>query len=278
MTVDRYSSKQQKGKESLDTGTADSWLATCRSLMGHGTHKPSFVVFELGQSGCMTLVKWFRDRKDIIFQEDILSQQVRFPRLSVFQRVQQSHGEVYGFNLRVEHLRQAQTMSNPNQFLQDLHRGGCRVIYLQRRDVLRHAIATLKADSVQSSYSPSNSPSKKPSSSSPSSRAYSSRRIAIRTQALLGRLERIDTQRTDVQAILSGIPHLSLTYEDDLIDPNVYPTTAHRLSEFLEIVPLQPAGSPVKLVHQDIADLVTNYDELSQALKRSDYAYLLKAN
>ncbi|EDX85149.1 hypothetical protein S7335_2848 [Synechococcus sp. PCC 7335] len=239
--------------------------------MGIGQHKPSFVVFELGQSGCTTLIRWFSDRKDIVFQENILGQQVRFPRLSVFQRVQQSHGEVYGFNLRVEHLQQVQAIPSPNQFLQDLHRGGCRVIYLQRRDLLRHAIATLKADDIQfhSSLNKTNA------FGSPSNWVHSNRRVTIPVQALLDCLSYIEAQRVDAQAILHGIPHLSLTYEDDLIDPNVYPATAQRLSEFLEIRSLKLTGRLVKLVHQDIADLVANYDEVRQALESSENAHLL---
>ena len=272
--VNRLLGSNKDGSDSRDQGLADSWLATCRSLIGIGKHKPSFVVFELGQSGCTTLMRWFRDRKDIIFQENILSQRVRFPRMSVFRRVHQSHGEVYGFNLRIEHLRQVQTMPNPNQFLQDLHRGGCRVIFLQRRDILRHAIATLKVDNIQSSKSLNVTDS----SSSPPNHANRSKRVAINTQALLNCLQYIETQRVDAQAILHDIPHLSLTYEDDLIDPNVYSTTAQRLSDFLEIVPLKPADNVVKLVHQDRADLVTNYDEVRQAIESSEYAYLLLDN
>ncbi len=88
--------------------------------MGSGVHKPSFAVLDLGQSGCITLAKWFRDRKDITFQEKILSRAVRFPRLSVHQRIRQSHSQVYGFSLSVEHLRQVQNIPNPNQFMHDL--------------------------------------------------------------------------------------------------------------------------------------------------------------
>jgi len=239
--------------------------------MGSGVHKPSFAVLDLGQSGCITLSKWFSDRKDITFQEKILSQAVRFPRLSVHQRIRQSHSEVYGFSLSVEHLRQVQNIPNPNQFLRDLHRGGCRVIYLQRQDALRHAIATLKANNVQYPFDISQNLIALDSDS----KSVSAKRITVDTHELLNCLKYLDNQRIEAQAILHGISHLRLVYEDDLMNPNTYPATAQRLSEFLEISPIQPIGSPLKLVHQQLSDIVANYDEVRQALEVSDYAYLL---
>lgn len=268
MTIDKFSTV---GNPKAGIGVADSWLTTCRNLMGSGTHKPSFAVLDLGQSGCITLMKWFRDRKDITFQENILSQTVRFPRLSVHQRIRQSRGEVYGFSLSVEHLRRVQNIPDPNQFLHDLHRGGCRVVYLQRRDVLRHAIATLKANSVQYPFDISENLIEL----DPDGKSSPSNRPTVDTKELLDCLKYLDNQRIEAQAILHGVPHLTLVYEDDLMNPNTYPATAAWLSKFLEIVPLQPTNSPLKLVHQQLSDIIANYDEVRQAVETSDYAYLL---
>ncbi|MGB3786761.1 MAG: hypothetical protein WA949_02035 [Phormidesmis sp.] len=260
MTIDESSGGKISGN-----GIADSWLTTCSSLMGSRAHKPSFVVFELGQSGCITLARWFRDRKDITFQADILSQPVRFPRMSVYQRIRQSYGEVYGFSLSVEQLRRVQNIPDPNQFLQDLCRGGCRVVYLQRRDVLRHAIATLRANNIQYPFDPSE----------PSRSSKAINKVTVDVQELFDCLRYTDNQRIEAQAILHGIPYLELVYEDDLMNPNTYAATAERLTNFLEIPAIQPVGSPLKLVHQRLADIVTNYDEVRQAIEASDYTYLL---
>ena len=241
---------------------ASSWLDTFQSVMGSRPHKPSFVVFDIGQSGCMLLANWFQAHSKITFQEDILSQVTRFPRLSVYQHVRHSRNQVYGFSTTVEQLRQVQRMADPNQFLQDLRRGGCRVIALNRRDALRHAIATLKTYSVNCRFNTADidpRPSK----------------FTVDVSELIACLKYLDNQRVEAGAILHEVPHLSLTYEDDLVDPNSHAATAGRLSEFLEIPAIKPVGSPLKLVHQQLADIVDNYDELRAGLKASDYAYLL---
>lgn len=241
---------------------AGSWINTFQSVMGSRPHKPSFVVFDIGQSGCILLSQWFNNHGSIIFQEGILSQTVRFPRMSVYQHVRQSSSEVYGFNVSVEQLRQVQQMANPNQFFQDLHRGGTRVIYLNRRDMLRHAIATLKTYSVNTRFD-----SPEPASNQG--------KFTVDVSELLACLKYLDNQRVEASAILHEIPHLSLTYEDDLMDPNNHLETAERLSEFLEIPEIKPVGNTLKLVHQQLADIVSNYDEIDEGLATSEYAYLL---
>ena len=213
----------------------------------------------------MHLAEWFYAHKGITFQEDILSQPVRFPRMSVYQRVRQCNSAVYGFSVTVEQLRQVQRMANPNQFLQDLIRGGCRVIFLQRRDALRHAIATLRTYSINFRFD------------TPESIAKTGR-FTVDVSELIACLQYLDNQRVEASAILHEVPHLSLVYEDDLIDPNSYQTTAERLSTFLSIPDIKPVGNPLKLVHQRLEDIVTNYDEVRVGIEKSDYAYLLTNN
>jgi hypothetical protein len=258
---------------------AGSWLDTFQSVMGSRPHKPSFVVFDIGQSGGMLLGNWFRAHGKITFQEDILSQVVRFPRMSVYQHVRQSRGEVYGFNMTVEQLRQVQRLADPNQFVQDLHRGGCRIISLNRRDALRHAIATLKAYSVNCRFDASEPAGKSSSKSSGQSSSQfagkSSGKFTVDVSELIACLKYLDNQRVEASAILHEVPHLSLSYEDDLVDINSHEATAEKLSTYLNIPKITPVGSPIKLVHQQLADIVVNYDALCEGLEASEYAYLL---
>jgi len=261
MTAAKTTGKGKKATQRL----AGSWISTVQSVMGSRPHKPSFAVLDIGHSGGMHLFPWFYAHKEITFQEDILRQAVKFPRMSVYQRVRQCNAAVYGFSTTVEQLRQVQRMANPNQFLQDLTRGGCRVIHLTRRDLLRHAIATLRTHSVNFRFDALEPISK-------------SSAFTIDVSELIDCLQYLDNQRVEADAILHDVPYLSLVYEDDLMDPNSYVTTAEKLSTFLEMPNIQPVGSSLKLVHQRLEDIVTNYEELCEAVEASDYAYLLTAN
>ncbi|MGC1527418.1 MAG: hypothetical protein WA783_15330 [Phormidesmis sp.] len=220
----------------------------------------------------MTLVKWFQARRVITFQENILSQKVQFPRLSVYQHIRQSEGEVYGFSVTVEQLRHVQGLVDPNQFLQDLRRGGCRVIYLRRRGALRQAIAVLKTYNIHDQQDEKNHPSRPSHHRSTNS---STNKLTINVSELLACLQYLDHQRLEASAILHDIPYLDLVYEDDLMDPNAYPQTAQKLSTFLEDLDIIPVGSPIKLVHHQLADIINNYAEVCEAIENSEYAYLL---
>ena len=77
---------------------------------------------------------------------------------------------------------------------------------------------------------------------------------------------------------MHDVPHLNLVYEDDLMDPNCSLDTADKLSAFLNIPEIQPAGTTLKLVNQQLSDIVENYDDLSAGIESSDYAYLLTSN
>ncbi|NJM97073.1 MAG: hypothetical protein HC800_07735 [Phormidesmis sp. RL_2_1] len=246
---------------------AGSWLSTFQAVTGSRAHKPSFVVFDIGQSGCSIMAEWFRSHEQITFHPDILSQAVRFPRLSVYQRVRQAPKAVYGFTVTVEQLRQVQRLADPHQFLEDLQRGGCRVIYLKRRDALRHAIATLKTYSTEAQFE-----------LNPVGAMPRSSKFTVDVSELLDCLKYLDHQRLEAQAMLHGLGHLTLIYEEDLMDPNSHAYTAEKLSAFLEIEGINPVGHMFKLVHQKLTDIVANYDELTAGLQASDYAYLLTNN
>lgn len=256
---------QLEKKKVLRSRLPGSWIQTVQHMTGSRPHKPSFMVLDIGQSGGMHLANWFYAHKEITFQENILAQPVRFPRLSVYQRVRQSNSKVYGFSATVEQLCQVQHISNPNQFLQDLVRGGCRIIYLNRKDALRHAIATLRAHSINYRFGTPETRSKfKP--------------FIVDVSELIACLHYFDNQRVEAKAVLHDVAHMSLTYEEDLIDPNCYQATAQRLSSFLDVSKIEPVGNSVKLVHRQMEDIVANYDELKAGLENSDYGYLLSDN
>lgn len=140
-------------------------------------------------------------------------------------------------------------MSEPHRFMALLHEQGYKVIRLQRQDLMRHSIAILKAQQ-------------------PKNRT-------IEPSALISTLKQLDEQRIAEAAIVAQVPHLTITYETDLIDPNIHNNTAQRLCHFLALKQRQRAQHPMKLVHQHISDLIDNYEEVHAALEQSDYAYVL---
>ncbi|MEM9267301.1 MAG: hypothetical protein AAGA46_17425, partial [Cyanobacteria bacterium P01_F01_bin.13] len=156
---------------------------------------------------------------------------------------------LFGFKLSAMDLIVTHGMGEPHRFVELLYNQGYKLIYLRRRDLMRHAIALLKSQRPNSRY--------------------------IDPQALLTILKQVDDQRIAEAAIIAQVPHLTITYETDLLDPNVHDTTAQQLCRFLSLRPKQQTHRSIKLVHQQISDLIANYDEVYATLENSDYAYVL---
>ena len=181
--------------------------------------------------------------------EPLLDQRHFFPLRHIQRHGWTCSNYLFGFKLSATDLIATHGMSEPSRFMAILYEQGYKVIHLQRRDLMRHAIAVLKAHQPTNPY--------------------------IHPPALLATLKHLDEQRIAEAAIVSQVPHLTITYETDLLDPNVHNATAQRLCRFLSLQQRQQAQYSMKLVHQRISDLIANYDEVCAALEGSDYAYVL---
>ena len=181
--------------------------------------------------------------------EPLLTQRHFFPLRHIQRHGAACSDYLFGFKLSSTDLITTHGMNEPSRFMAILYEQGYKVIHLRRRDLMRHAIAVLKAQHPNTRH--------------------------INPQALIATLKHLDEQRIAEAAIVSQVPHLTITYETDLLNPNVHNATAQRLCSFLALKQRQRAPYSMKLVHQRISDLIANYDEVCATLERSDYAYVL---
>ena len=180
----------------------------------------------------------------------LLDQRQLFPLHYIQRCALETTLPLFGFQVSVSELLMVHRMAAPQQFMQRLYHQGYRIIHLQQQDLLRYAIALLKATTA-----------------CPRPRIHPARLLSI--------LQQLEEQRLTEAAMVAQLPHLSLTYETELLDPGSYPRTVPRLGNFLHLDCRLRPPYPLRLVHQRLADLVSNYDELCTALAASDYAYLL---
>ena len=245
---------------------SSSWFAYQRRALGNRgkqglstSLQPShrFVLFGTDFSGGRMVVDLLRRVADARYGclpptwavESLLERRLFFPLRHIQRHRLACADYLFGFKLSASDLMATHCMSEPDRFVTLLYERGYKIIHLQRCDLMRHAIAMLKAQQPQH------------------------RRID--PQALIAILKQLDEQRIAEAAIVAQVPHLTITYESELVDPNVHDVTAQRLCRFLALQPQQSVQPPIKLVHQKITDLIANYDEVQATLERSDYAYVL---
>ena len=221
------------------------------STMSQPSHR--FVLFGSEFSGGRMVIDLLRQVAGPLPEtwqvESMLERRHFFPLRHIQRHAMACPNYLFGFKLSAVDLMMTYGMGEPHRFVELLYNQGYKLIHLQRRDLMRHAIAILKAQR-------------------PGSRR-------VDPQALLVTLKQLDDQRIAEAAIIAQVPHLTITYETDLLDPNVHNMTAQRLCRFLSLQPKQPTHHSMKLVHQQISNLIDNYDEVHATLKQSDYAYVL---
>ena len=245
---------------------SSSWFTYQRRALGNRgkqglstSLQPShrFVLFGTDFSGGRMVVDLLRRVADARYGclpptwavEPLLERRLFFPLRHIQRHRLACADYLFGFKLSASDLMSTHCMSEPDRFVTLLYERGYKIIHLQRCDLMRHAIAILK-------------------SQNPSQRH-------IHPPALIATLKQLDEQRIAEATIVAQVPHLTITYETDLLNPNVHNATAQRLCRFLSLQQQQQVNCTMKLVHQSIPDLVANYDDVCAALEHSDYAYVL---
>ena len=222
-----------------------------------------FVLFGAPRCGKSVLLELLQSCEALTCDRNLLSHRSFFPLWHIHHHALRAQADLYGFQLSSQDLLTSQGLGEPGRFLQVLHDQGYRIIHLHRQDMMRHAIALLKAQQPIDVHTLKRQP------------------IEVCPTALVQQLTQLEQQRLEETAMLTEVSHLRITYETDLLDPNRHAHTVGQLNDFLG-THWQPQNQTtlrpnIRLVHQKISDLIINYDEVRQAVAQSDYPYVLSA-
>jgi hypothetical protein len=162
----------------------------------------------------------------------------------------------YGLKLFFDHC------SDPGRVLPDLVRRGWLILYVQRRDLFAQVISYVMARSTH--YWHRKSGQQHPSTT-----------ISIPAGKVLNNLTIFAAQEEQARNILARIPHLEITYEDDLQDSASWGQTSGRLLDYLHL-PHAPLRSPrVTTWDRPYAELIANYEQIVAAVRSSPHAWVL---
>ena len=184
-----------------------------------------------------------------------------FPADYLAERVQLSRARAYGFHYK---LGQASSPGDPlsQRFLSGLHSAGWRIIHVQRRNLFRQAISAMIAQErgVWHDTSPA---------------AW---KVRIDAKRLLAALKNAEIADLAHRAIMGKLPHLPVTYEDDLLRPECHQETAGRVFAFLDVPPAPVVAKYHRSTTSRLVDCVANYEEIVRAVSRTRYARYLEAS
>ena len=96
--------------------------------------------------------------------------------------------------------------------------------------------------------------------------------LHVRPDAALAYMRRTAAQYLHYEAVFRTHRRLPLAYEETIDSRGLRQDVADAICDFLEVSRRPMASSLVKINPDDLREMVTNYDELAAAVRRSEFA------
>lgn len=158
---------------------------------------------------------------------------------------------VYGFKL----IGRAQIADTPG-FIRFVSQNGWKIIHLERRSLFDQAISGQVGNQTGRYFGQNQSPEPVMS-------------VTIPPDNFRTTMSRMINTSRDNRRLLADIPHLTLTYEDDLAQNGCWATTMARVCQFLDVAtPAFVKAGVSKPWSRPYSEIVTNYAELVELARR----------
>ena len=241
-----------------------------KGLRSAGGHDRRFVIYCRGRDGSTLLVDLLNQLPGVHCDGEILHVRVLAPRLYVRGRQSIAPGQAYGFKLLHHHLTEVQRVSDPAAFLRHLDRSGYKIIHLRRENLLRQVLSNFYvrhrggyAGGHQHHRSADGAPEVT--------------RMSVNLEELDYWMRESGRRAQSEQAALSGLDCLQLVYERDLQRVDEHQRTADRVAGYLRVRSAPVTAGLARLTTDEIADFVSNHDELVRHLEQTEHRRFLSA-
>jgi LPS sulfotransferase NodH len=240
-----------------------AWSAPARTLK----FPRRFVIITSGRSGSELLTSVLDSHPAIVSEGEILQRPRRYPalylrghalRMVLRARRGRFIPSVHGWKLITNHVRwHPEVFPDPRAFIEHLAADG-EIVHLRRRNLLNQALSLVHAELSQ----------------------YHARRgearatfepRAIEPERLLAQLYHYDDDDRWLTKLVADIPHIDLTYEDDLVDEHAQQVTANMLFRELGVPPAEIDAELFKVAPPDPRERVSNLVDVTRALAGTRY-------
>jgi hypothetical protein len=224
-----------------------------------------FLLVGDGRMGSELLIDLLGSHPRVRCDGEVLDLPIARPARYVECRARLARRPVYGWKLLTYQLERIHARLGAETFLADLAAAGWRIIHLKRRNLFRQAVSAMVAVQRRQWHS------KRGDEPLPG-------RLALDADQLLARLDAL-RQRAAVEAsALHGLRRLNLTYEDDLMRPELHQATAEKVFSFLDLEPAPVASAYVRITPRRTADFISNYDQIVETLRGTEFERWLMAD
>jgi len=216
-----------------------------------------FVIYGQGRTGSELLCYLLDSIPEIRCDTEIFYRHVFFPKLFVRGKCASSTNKVYGFKVKPYQLIDEQRLEI-KAFLEFLLSENYQVIYLKRKNLLRHSLSLLIARERKRFHIPKNC-------------RIPQGKINIDLNSLLANMEDREKYQKGDEDILNEITHLTIVYEDDLLKETEHQSTVDKICNYLGTESAQVSPKFQRLTPDKLDDIIENYKELVDFISKTKY-------
>ncbi len=227
-----------------------------------------FIIFAHYRSGSTLLADLLNCHPDIFCDGEIFIKfihldfkKVLFPALYLKSQAIKAKSNVYGCDFKLDQLIHicSRFFDSPEKFILKLYQSEWKIIYLQRRNILRQGLSICTANIRQHWHDVPEQPLERT-------------KINISFEKLLQAINFSKKIAFKEIKLLQEIPHLKLVYEDDLLKSEQHQITLDRVFQYLDL-PSTLVQTKLKRVSSDnLIDQIYNLDEIIKKIQQTEYA------
>lgn len=215
-----------------------------------------FVIFGQGRTGSTLLQRLLDAHPAIECRGEILYDPVLRPVAYVERRSRLTSHEVFGFKVKIYQLTEVQRQRDVRAFLGALQRAGWVLIYLQRRNLLRHALSNLYAEG-QGRYH----------FWAEDEGHVRRTAVTVDPDAVVRLIATRQRWLEEEARVLRGFEVQRCVYETDLLRPEARRRTVDGLFARLGVEPCPVATTLMQSVPDRLEDAVRNFAEVERRLQ-----------
>ena len=218
----------------------------------------NFVVFGQGRSGSNLLVHLLRSHPQIQCDGEILGRKRwrrgikklpygflrQFPVPYICWKASRSTRDVYGFKLFIHHIPAV------DRTIHAAHARDWQIVHIQRRSLFDQAVSKVVA--TVTSHWDGFDQVKEPDTVF----------VTIPPERLLAMIQRYVKNRRTILQVLKDVPHILVTYEDDLLDEAARNRICGAIFQALGVKQRPVSTTRQRSWNRPYSELIVNYDEL----------------
>ncbi len=228
-----------------------------------------FIIYGTGRSGSELLTSLLNSHPEIYCDHEIMARKsvhtVLSPQLfmeAVSRKARKKGASIYGCKL-MSYQALGQKFVNKYHFLKSLSNGGWKVIHIRRNNILDIVLSLLNANQDKIWVLKKEN-------------VFQQDKLFVDPHELISKIKYFhNIFRTEEQS-LEGIPHIRITYENDLLHGNWQPVM-DLVFDYLEINRHAVKSNVKKKAYGSYREKIENYDEIERVLYENNFNRFLNS-